>query len=185
MDQKLVQEIEKVMIEVQDFPIKNFTFKDVTPIFKHPYLVDAIASEMANFADKLNIDVIVGPESFGFLFGLPLACKMKKPFVLVRKPNKLPRETYKIDSTCEYASCVLEIHKDDIEAGQRVLVVDDFLATGGTTKSLVELIGKCGGIVAGFSFLIESTFLEGGKLLREIAPVQSIIKVNIDNSKSR
>lgn len=185
LSKSLQEALECALIDVEDFPIKDFTFKDTTPIFKDPALLHALIEDMALFASECEIDAIVGPESFGFLYGVPLAYAMGLPFILVRKEGKLPRQTYAIESSCEYADSVLEIHKDDLKEGMRVLIVDDFLATGGTMEASAKLVQRCGASVAGFCFLIESSFLDGGEKLRKIAPVHSIIKVYVDNSKSR
>lgn len=111
----------------------------------------------------LDVDVIAGPESRGFIFGTPIAYNMHKPFVLIRKKGKLPCETVSIDYELEYGTATIEMHKDSIKPGQRVLIVDDLIATGGTTKAMVDLVESLGGEVAGIVVLMELAGLEGRK----------------------
>jgi adenine phosphoribosyltransferase len=115
-------------------------------------------AEMAKDAD-----VIVGPDARGFLFGTPVAAKLKKPFVMIRKPGKLPGETIKEEYELEYGTNILEIHKGAIKPGQKVIIIDDLLATGGTAKAIINLVEKSGGVVIKFIFLINLSFLKGAK----------------------
>jgi len=147
--------------DVPDFPQPGILFKDIAPILQNPDgLREAIDAMAAPFRDA-EIDVIVGLESRGFLFGAPIAYNMGLGFVIVRKPGKLPAEKLSIEYELEYGSNVLEIHRDAITPGQRCLVVDDLLATGGTARAAVSLVEQLGGKVAGLSFLIELGFLHG------------------------
>lgn len=155
------QHIESLIVDIVDYPKKGIVFKDITPIFLHPNAVNDIVSDMANFANELNVDVIIGAESRGFLFGVPVSLKLNKPFVLVRKPNKLPRDTYYQSYDLEYGSSTLEMHKDAIKPGQRVLIIDDLLATGGTVGAIEKLVHQAGGEVVGSTFLIELKDLHG------------------------
>ncbi len=152
---------------VPDFPQPGVQFKDITPILEDPQgLRDAIDAMMAPFRDK-KIDAIVGLESRGFLFGAPMAYVMGLGFVLIRKEAKLPGEKIKVAYDLEYGSNTLEIHSDAIKPGQRVLLVDDLLATGGTMCASIELVKRLGGEIAGISFLIELDFLKGRDRLRD------------------
>ena len=151
--------------DVPDFPQPGILFKDITPILQDAQglrlAVDAMA---APFHDQ-GIDLIVGMESRGFLFGAPIAYNMGLGFVIVRKPGKLPADKLAIEYELEYGSNVLEIHRDALTTGQRVLIVDDLLATGGTARAAATLVERLGGVVAGFSFLIELDFLHGREQL--------------------
>ncbi|MCV3743692.1 adenine phosphoribosyltransferase [Ureaplasma sp. ES3154-GEN] len=169
-----IEYVKSLIKDVPDFPKQGIIFKDITPIFMQPKAMKDVVDMFADYAKDLNVDVIVGAESRGFLFGLPLALKMDKPFVLVRKPNKLPREHFSVDYDLEYGSSSVQMHKDAIQPGQRVLIVDDLLATGGTVEAIEKLVGLAGGQVVGSLYLIELTFLEGFKKLS--APVFSLIK---------
>lgn len=156
-----IDKIKKYIIDIPDYPKKGVIFRDITPLFSNYEIINSIIDEFAEFAKLLNIDVIVGAESRGFLFGVPLSLKLKKPFVLVRKPNKLPRETYSVSYNLEYGSSSIEIHKGDIKPGQRVLIIDDLLATGGTVEAIEKLVKMSDGVVAGSAYLIELEALKG------------------------
>ena len=130
----------KYVADVKDFPIEGILFRDVTPLIQDGEAFDSVCNDFAEFAKEVGADVIVGPEARGFIFGCPVACKLKKGFVPIRKPNKLPRETVSMSYDLEYGSNVLCIHKDSIKPGQRVLIIDDLLATGGTTETTAKLI---------------------------------------------
>lgn len=151
--------------EIQDFPIDGVLFRDITPIMQNGKAFRAACSEMVEFAKKVNADVIVGPESRGFIFGCPVAYELEIGFVPIRKPGKLPRETESIKYDLEYGTNELHIHADAIKKGQRVLIIDDLLATGGTVKGTIDLVEKLGGEVVGCNFLIELADLKGRDLL--------------------
>jgi adenine phosphoribosyltransferase len=125
----------------------------------------AATDEIVKYAKEKEIDVIVGPEARGFIIGCPVSYAMGKGFVPVRKEGKLPREVVKVDYGLEYGNDVLTMHKDAIKPGQRVLITDDLLATGGTIEATIKLIEQLGGVVAGIAFLIELTYLDGRKKL--------------------
>lgn len=150
-----IKDIEKSIAKIDDFPKKGIVFRDITPLFLEPTKVNFIIDEMIKFINPNNIDIVVAPESRGYLFGLPLALKINKPFVMVRKPNKLPREKLSIDYELEYGKNTLEIHKNDIKSNSNILIVDDLLATGGTTCAIQELIRKLGANVVQQVYLIE------------------------------
>ena len=146
---------------VPDFPIKGIQFKDITTLLKEP---DALAASVKAFLERYEnqgIDVVVGVESRGFIWGAILAYEMGIGFVLVRKPDKLPAETVRAEYMLEYGTNALEMHQDAIRPGQKVLIVDDLLATGGTAKATCELVEQLDGQVAGVAFVIELTFLNG------------------------
>ncbi len=161
---------------IPDFPQPGVMFKDITPILQDPRgLRDAVDAMLEPFRDK-GIDVIVGLESRGFLFGAPMAYVMGLGFVMVRKVGKLPGEKIHIAYDLEYGSNTLELHTDAIKPGQRVLLVDDLLATGGTMGASIDLVKRLGGEVAGISFLIELDFLKGRDRLRDY-DVRTLIHV--------
>jgi adenine phosphoribosyltransferase len=171
----MFMDYKKYIADVKDFPIEGILFRDVTPLIQDGEAFDSVCNDFAEFAKEVDADIIVGPEARGFIFGCPVACKLKKGFVPIRKPNKLPRETVSMSYDLEYGSNVLSIHKDSIKPGQRVLIVDDLLATGGTTVTAAKLIESLGGVVAGFAFLVELTDLKGRDLIKDYK-VLSLIK---------
>lgn len=165
----------KDYIRVQeDFPRKGISFKDVSPLLENAEAFRFTIDEMKRIADEWQPDVIVGPESRGFLFGAPLAIAMKKGFLMARKAGKLPGEALSISYDLEYGSATLEIPAFAIKKGTRVLIVDDLLATGGTLKALETLLQNAGAEIVGFITLIELTDLKGKDILK--APVESLIK---------
>lgn len=160
---------------IEDFPKEGISFKDITTLLQDgkafKYTIDEI---IANLKDK-NVDLIVGPEARGFLMGTPVAYGMGVGFIPVRKPGKLPGEVESYEYDLEYGSNILEIHKDAIKPGQRVAIVDDLLATGGTTEAAAKLIEKLGGQVVSMQFLIELEDLDGRAKLTNY-DVNSLIK---------
>ena len=155
-----------IIRDIPDFPKEGIVFKDITPLLKDPKALEEVHSRIAeHFKDK-KIDVIAGAESRGFIFGMGVAMLMKVGFVPIRKPGKLPYDTYSETYDLEYGSDSLEIHTDAVEKGQRVLLIDDLLATGGTMSACEKLIEKCGGELAGCAFLIELGFLKGKEKLK-------------------
>ncbi len=160
---------------VPDFPKQGIGFKDITTLLKDPDAFQESINQLADYFAPKNVNVVVGVESRGFIFGGALAYKWKIGFVPVRKPGKLPAETYSETYELEYGTDTLEIHKDSILPGQRVLVIDDLLATGGTLEATTRLVERCGGKVVGIACLIELTFLNGRKKL-EGYDFQSLIQ---------
>jgi adenine phosphoribosyltransferase len=152
--------------DIPNFPEPGIIFKDITPVLKHPQALKEVVDLMTEHARQLKPDVIAGIESRGFVFGLPIAINLGLGFVPVRKLGKLPGEKISEEYALEYGTNTVEMHTDAVEPGQRVVVVDDLLATGGTASAAARLIERLGGTVAGFTFLIELTFLEGRKHLR-------------------
>lgn len=164
--EKNIDYIKDLIIPVTDFPKKGIIFRDITPIFQNPDAVKDLIDRMSFLVKDLNIDVIVAAESRGFLFGLPIAMQLKKPFVLVRKPNKLPRDVYKQSFDLEYGSTTVELQIGDIKQGQNVLIVDDLLATGGTVQAIEKLIEKSGGNPIASIFVIKLKDLNGENKLK-------------------
>ena len=172
----IVEKINHEIRDIADFPKPGIIFKDITPILANPILVKEIANWFVKKAEADGIDVVVGVESRGFLFGMMIAEKLGIPFVPVRKEGKLPHETIKHSYNLEYGSATMEIHTDAIKDGQKVMIHDDLLATGGTALAAAELVKKLGGKVGNFSFLIELGFLDGKKkLLSENDAIYSIV----------
>jgi adenine phosphoribosyltransferase len=151
---------------VPDFPIEGILFYDITTLLKDPAALKESVDRLTAQYQSAGVDVVVGIESRGFIFGIPLAYNLGVGFVPVRKPGKLPAATLAESYALEYGVNTLEIHKDGIEQGQKVLVVDDLLATGGTAKATCNLVEKLGGQVVGLAFAIELTFLKGRELLK-------------------
>lgn len=154
-------DLKSLIREVPDFPKPGISFKDITTLLKEPAALRQAIDEFATHFKSARPDVIVGAESRGFILGAPLAYQMEAGFVLVRKPGKLPAAVERVAYDLEYGKDALEIHKDAIKPGQKVLIVDDLLATGGTISATVELVKKLGGDIVGFGFLIELDFLKG------------------------
>ncbi|TGA99512.1 adenine phosphoribosyltransferase [Sporolactobacillus shoreae] len=157
----------KYIDSVMDFPTKGINFRDITSLLQVGPVYRAAIDEMAEFARSKNAEVVVGPEARGFVIGGPLAYSLGVGFVPVRKPGKLPREVVTVSYEKEYGVDELCIHKDSIKPGQRVLVTDDLLATGGTIDATIRLVKSLGGIVVGVAFLIELKELDGEKLLKD------------------
>ena len=144
-----------------DFPKPGIIFKDITPVLLDPSLTSDLLDALCQYYTGNKPDAIAGIESRGFLFGLMMAQKLQIPFIPIRKKGKLPRTTAALSYQLEYGSAEIEVHKEDIRPGARILIHDDLLATGGTAKATAELIELCGGSVQGFSFIIELLFLNG------------------------
>ncbi|AIE60860.1 adenine phosphoribosyltransferase [Bacillus methanolicus] len=151
---------------VPDWPKPGIEFKDITTLMDNGAAYKYATDQIVDYARKKNIDIVVGPEARGFIIGCPVAYSLGVGFAPVRKDGKLPRETIKVKYGLEYGEDVLTIHKDAIKPGQRVLITDDLLATGGTIEATIKLVEKLGGIVAGIAFLIELTYLEGRNKLK-------------------
>ena len=151
---------------VPDFPVEGILFYDITAMLKDPEAFRESVDQLVNYYQETEVDVVVGVESRGFIFGAPLAYKLGVGFVPVRKPGKLPAEKLAESYELEYGTNTLEIHKDAIQQGQKVLVVDDLLATSGTAKATCNLVEKLGGQVVGVAFVIELNFLKGREQLK-------------------
>jgi adenine phosphoribosyltransferase len=161
---------------VPDYPKKGIDFIDITTVLQD---ADALSEALLKMKEIIStfgeFDLIVGPESRGFIFGVPLAFMMGKGFIPIRKKGKLPYRTVKAEYQLEYGTDILEMHIDAVKPGQRVVIVDDLLATGGTTGANIELIEKLGGIVVGIAYFIELGFLDGIKKLKGYK-VESLVK---------
>lgn len=168
-------DLSKVIRSIPDFPEKGIIFRDITPVLNNPDALKASIDQFAELISGLDFDLIVGPESRGFIFSMPLAYNLHKGFVPVRKKGKLPYKTISKSYDLEYGSATIEIHEDAITKGQKVVVVDDLLATGGTCKALIELLEQMGAEVVSAVFLIELEALNGRSILNDIN-VQSILK---------
>ena len=163
----LSDKIKSTVRNVPDFPKPGINFKDISPIVENPVLSKEIVKELARQLAVKNIDAIVGVESRGFIYGMPLALEMNVPFVLVRKVGKLPFTTIQYSYDLEYASATVEMHVDSIKKDWNVFIHDDLLATGGTAIAAAELVQQQGGKVAGFGFIIQLAFLDGAKRLEK------------------
>lgn len=150
---------------VQDFPIPGITFRDITPLMQDGEAFSEACNQIKEFAVSVGATLVAGPESRGFIFGCPVAKDMGIGFVPVRKPNKLPRETVSVKYDLEYGSNELHMHADSVKKGDKVIIIDDLLATGGTVDATIKLIEKMGGEVVGCAFLIELVDLKGRDLL--------------------
>ncbi|MGD8306312.1 MAG: adenine phosphoribosyltransferase [Ignavibacteria bacterium] len=160
------EDLKKYIRNIKDFPIKGVMFRDITTLLKEPVAVNLALKELVAFTHGHKIDKIVGIESRGFIFGALLAQKLGVGFIPVRKPGKLPAETESQTYQLEYGEDKIEIHKDAISKGDKILLHDDLLATGGTAEAAAKLIEKLGGEIAQISFLVELTFLYGRDKLR-------------------
>lgn len=169
--------LENYIYSIKDFPKPGVIFRDITPILQNPTVFQQTADLLGASAVQTSADVIVGPETRGVIFGVACALKVDLPFIPVRKKGKLPRETISADYELEYGTDTLEMHKDAIRPGQRVLIVDDLLATGGTMQAVSEMVEKLGGIVCGYAFVIELDDLHGREKL-ENAPIFSLMHYN-------
>ena len=162
---KAADQLKKLIRDVPDFPKKGIIFKDITPILKDPQALQSAADGLASLLEEAHPDQIVGIESRGFIFSPIIAYKLGAGFVPVRKRGKLPSKTIQASYELEYGSSELEIHEDAILKGMKVAVVDDLLATGGTSKAAIQLVEKLGGKVVAVAFLVELTFLKGREKL--------------------
>ena len=158
--------IEEYVRSIVDFPEPGIIFRDVTSVLQDADGLHLAIDTMQEKIKDLEYDVVVGPESRGFIFGTPIAYNNRKPFVLIRKKGKLPCETVEKTYDLEYGTATIEMHKDSIKAGQRVLIVDDLMATGGTTEAMIDLIESLGGVVVGIVVMIELAGLNGRDRLK-------------------
>lgn len=161
-----MKKLEDYVLSIPDFPEKGIIFRDVTSVLQDADGLRLAVDTMQDKVKDLDYDVVVGPESRGFIFGMPIAYNNRKPFVLIRKAGKLPRETVSVSYDLEYGKATIEMHKDSIRPGQKVLIVDDLIATGGTTQAMIQLIEQLGGEIAGIVVLIELAGLNGREKLK-------------------
>ena len=160
-----MKKVEDYVVSIPDFPEPGIIFRDVTSVIQDADGLQLAIDELQKLLDGVEFDVLAGTESRGFIFGMPIAYNMKKPFVLVRKKGKLPRETVEMSYDLEYGSATIEMHKDSIKPGQKVVLVDDLIATGGTIEAAAKLVEQLGGEVVKIIFLMELAGLEGRKKL--------------------
>lgn len=166
---------EKIRV-ILDYPQEGVRFKDITTLLADGPAYRAAIDRMVEFAQEKKPDIIVGPEARGFVVGCPLAVQMGVGFAPVRKKGKLPYETIQAEYSLEYGKDALAMHKDAIKPGQRVLIADDLLATGGTIKTTIDLVQKLGGEIVGLAFLIELTYLNGREKLGSDSDVFTLIQ---------
>ena len=156
-----MKKLEEYVRSIPDFPEPGIIFRDVTSVLQDAEGLRLAVDTMQDLVKDMDFDIVAGAESRGFLFGAPIAYNMGKPFVLIRKKGKLPCETVEQTYDLEYGKAVIEMHKDSIKPGQKVLIVDDLIATGGTTEAMIKLVEVLGGEVAGVVVLIELAGLNG------------------------
>ena len=158
-------DLKKYIRSIQDYPKKGILFRDITTLIKNKDAFRDCIDQMSKILSKVNYDKIAAIESRGFIFASPLSYNLSKPYVLLRKKNKLPAERYSVDFELEYGKATLEIHKDSIKPKEKVLIIDDLVATGGTAEAGAKLVEKSGGIVSGFIFVMNLFDLGGKKLM--------------------
>ena len=171
----MVKKIEEYVRSIPDFPEKGIIFRDITSVLQDADGLHLSIESMIKLLDGVDFDVVVGTESRGFIFGMPIAYNLHKPFVPVRKKGKLPCETISASYDLEYGKAEIEIHKDAIKPGQKVVIIDDLIATGGTVEAAAKLIEQLGGEVVKIVFLMELAGLEGRKKLEKY-DVASVIR---------
>ncbi|MCC5821904.1 MAG: adenine phosphoribosyltransferase [Phycisphaerales bacterium] len=176
MDTRAVDRLRSLIADVPDFPKPGILFKDFTPLLADPGGLALAVELMANPFRGQKIDMVLGAESRGFIFGIAIAQSLSAGFVPVRKPGKLPRTVHGVDYALEYGTDRLEMHTDAVVKGQRVLMVDDLLATGGTMQASCELVEKTGAEIVGITVLIELEFLKGRERLGRFAEAHSVLK---------
>ena len=169
-----MKKLEDYVMTIPDFPEPGIMFRDITTVIQDPNGLKLAVDGLADLVRDLDFDLVVGPESRGFIFGVPVAYLLGKGFVPVRKKGKLPRETISQKYDLEYGQAEIEVHKDAIRPGQKVVIVDDLIATGGSAEAAAKLVGKLGGQVVRMVFVMELAGLQGRKKL-EGYDVQSLI----------
>ena len=172
---KIYMDFQVFIRDVEDFPKPGVTFKDITPLLKHPEALTKACDSLLSMLDGMSVDKVVGVDSRGFIFAPLLASKLGAGFVPVRKKGKLPHKTIAETYSLEYGTDALEIHTDAINKGEKVLVHDDVLATGGTAEAVCKLVEQLGGEVVQCNFLIELSFLKGSEKLNGY-PIQSLLR---------
>ena len=159
-------DIKSLIRDVPNFPKEGILFKDITTVLQDPNGLKEAINKMQEVLSDTEFDYVIGPESRGFIFGVPIAYNMNKGFVPVRKEGKLPYKTKSKEYDLEYGTATIEIHEDSIKKGTKVVIIDDLLATGGTSKAMIELIEELGGEVVKIVYLIELEFLNGREILK-------------------
>ena len=164
-----MSQVEQYIISIPDFPESGIVFRDITSILRDADGLKLAVDEMMKCLDDVEFDAVVGLESRGFLFGMPIAYNLHKAFIPVQKKGKLPRETIEAAYELEYSNAVIEVHKEDVKAGMRVVLIDDLIATGGTIKAAAGLLEQLGAIVIKIVCLIELSDLNGREYLKNYA----------------
>ncbi|MGN0386142.1 MAG: adenine phosphoribosyltransferase [Lachnospiraceae bacterium] len=170
-----MKKLEEYVRSIPDFPEEGIIFRDVTSVLQDAEGFHLAIDTMQELVKDIDYDVVVGAESRGFIFGAPIAYNNEKPFVLIRKKGKLPCETISENYELEYGTATIEIHKDAIKPGQKVLIVDDLIATGGTTEAMAKLVERLGGEVTGMVFMIELAGLKGRDKLKKYRIESAIV----------
>ena len=160
-------DLKKHIRSIPDYPKKGILFRDITTLIKDAKAFKYTNDKIIEISKKIKFDKVAAIESRGFVFASTVSYQLNKPFVLLRKKNKLPAETYSVDFELEYGKATIEVHKDSIQKGEKVLVIDDLIATGGTAEAAAKLVELSGGNVAGFIFVINLFDLPGNKLLKD------------------
>ncbi len=169
------KKLEEYVITIPDFPAPGIMFRDVTGILNHADGLKQAVNALAAMVKDLDFDLVVGAESRGFIFGAPLAYKLGKAFVPARKPGKLPRETVSCEYELEYGKARIELHKDAVKPGQKVVIVDDLIATGGTVEAIAKLVEELGGEVVKMCFILELAGLKGRERLAKYDVESAIV----------
>mgnify|MGYP001427708518 CR=1 FL=1 len=160
-------DLKKHIRSIQDYPKKGILFRDITTLIKNPEAFKYTNDKIIEISKKIDFDKVSAIESRGFIFASTVSYILNKPFILLRKKNKLPAETHSVDFKLEYGEATIEVHKDSISKGEKILVIDDLVATGGTAEAAAKLIEISGGTVAGFIFVINLFDLPGSNLLKK------------------
>ena len=171
----MTKDLKEIIRNIPDFPKKGIVFRDITPLIGEGEAFKYVIDEFAKRYKNKKIDYIVSVESRGFIFGAALAYVIGAGLIPVRKKGKLPHETYQVTYDLEYGKDTLEIHKDALEKGKNALILDDLLATGGTTRATIDLVNKLGGKVWEVAFVIELEFLKGREKIKDV-PIFSLVK---------
>ncbi len=160
-------DLKKYIRSIKDYPKKGILFRDITTLIKNPEAFKFTNDKIIEISKKMEFDKVAAIESRGFVFAAAVSYALNKPFILLRKKNKLPAETFSVDFTLEYGDATIEVHKDSIDKNEKILVIDDLIATGGTAEAAAKLIKLAGGRIAGFIFVINLFDLPGNKLLKD------------------
>ena len=168
-------DLKALIRDIPDFPKPGILFRDITTLLSDPQGLRYTIDSMAEKCQDLSPDYIIGMESRGFIFGVPIACKLGKGFIPVRKPNKLPAPVYSVEYALEYGTDRLQMHQDAFAPGSRILIVDDLIATGGTAAAAAQLVQQASGELVGFGFVIELAALEGRRHLPEV-PIITLLQ---------
>lgn len=173
----MLDKIKEKILEVKDFPKPGIGFKDITPVVEDPSSYNIVINDLTSWAKERRPQIIVGIESRGFLFAAPVAHRLGLGLAMIRKKGKLPRECVGVKAPNEYAEEYFEMHKDSIQKGQRVLIIDDLIATGSSTVSAINLVKELGGNVVGFAAVVDLLFLGGVDFIKKAHPDVDILSL--------